>query len=100
MVSDFSYVVSGFSCVVSGFSRTEHELNDGDSSHDTTPTLSVQRRSENGDLENLVLFKIEEEEEPEAAATLSSTARTTSTAQRTQTVVTIKPKGFRIVTPE
>ena len=53
-------------------------------------------------LENLVLFKIPEEEAATAAATTttSSLATTGSTqTSSTRTRVRIKPRGFRIVTP-
>ena len=46
-------------------------------------------------LDNLVLFKIPEEE---ASAAAVSTG--TSTTQRTRTIRSIRPRGFRIVTPE
>ena len=84
-----------------------HAASDSDRASEARASRAAYRALRAGDkraliafLENLVLFKIEEEEESSAAVTLSSTARTTSTAQRTQTVVKIKPRGFRIVTPE
>jgi cytochrome c551/c552/cytochrome c553 len=84
-----------------------HATSDSDRASEARASRAAYRSLRAGDkraliafLENLVLFKIEEEEEAAAAATLSSTARTAATADGARTVVTIKPKGFQIVTPE
>jgi hypothetical protein len=84
-----------------------HAASDRDAASEARASRAAYRSLRDGDkraliafLENLVLFKIEEEEEAEAAAaTLSSTAGATTTGS-TRMRVTIKPKGFTIVTPE
>lgn len=86
----------------------EHAASDSDQASEARASRAAYRglREDNKQaliafLENLVLFKVEEEEEETAAASsLSTTAATRATAQGTQPSVKVKPKGFRIVTPE